>query len=157
MRIAVSSQNFRTVTGHAGKCRRFIVYDVRADGVPAEAGRLDLPLEQSFHAFAGGPHPLDGVDALLTGGAGEGLVRKLALRGVRVVVTGETDPLQAVADLAAGRVKPPALGDESHGHGHAHEHKHAHEHAHEHEHGSGGGCGCHCGAAAQGTSAEAAQ
>ncbi|HSQ73318.1 MAG TPA: NifB/NifX family molybdenum-iron cluster-binding protein [Rubrivivax sp.] len=149
MKIAVSSQNFRTVTGHAGKCRRFIVYEVQAGGVPAEAGRLDLPMEQSFHAFAGGPHPLDGVDALLTGGAGEGLVRKLAQRGIRVVVTGETDPLQAVAELAAGRVKP---GGEHH---HEHRHEHAHEHAH--EHGSGGGCGCHCGAAAQGAAAEVAR
>jgi hypothetical protein len=30
MRIAVTSQNFRTVTGHAGRARRFIVSE--ADG-----------------------------------------------------------------------------------------------------------------------------
>jgi len=149
MKIAVSSQNFRTITGHAGKCRRFIVYEVQAGGVPAEMARLDLPLEQSFHAFAGGPHPLDGVDALLTGGAGEGMVRKLAQRGIRVVVTGETDPLQAVAELGAGRVKPPALGDGGHGHEHAHEPAH--------DHGSGGGCGCHCGTAAQDVATEVAR
>lgn len=151
MKIAVSSQNFRTVTGHAGKSRRFIVYEALPGGLPAEVGRLDLPLEQSFHAFAGGPHPLDGVDALLTGGAGEGLVRKLALRGIRVVVTGETDPMQAVSDLALGRVKKPAADDPVHAHDHAggHDHEHVHEHAHGHARGDGhdGGCGCH-GAAA---------
>jgi hypothetical protein len=26
MRIGVTSQNFRTITGHAGKTRRFLVY-----------------------------------------------------------------------------------------------------------------------------------
>ena len=31
MRIAVTSQNFRTVTGHAGKARRFLVFDVLND------------------------------------------------------------------------------------------------------------------------------
>jgi predicted Fe-Mo cluster-binding NifX family protein len=28
MRIAVSSQNFRSITSHAGKSRRFIVYEL---------------------------------------------------------------------------------------------------------------------------------
>ena len=28
MRIGVTSQNFRTITGHAGKTRRFLIYDV---------------------------------------------------------------------------------------------------------------------------------
>ena len=32
MKIAVSSQNFRTVTAHAGKARRFIVFDLATPG-----------------------------------------------------------------------------------------------------------------------------
>jgi predicted Fe-Mo cluster-binding NifX family protein len=28
-RIGITSQNRRTVTGHAGRCRRFWVYDVK--------------------------------------------------------------------------------------------------------------------------------
>jgi len=39
MKVAVSSQNFRTVTAHAGKCRRFIVYELQPSGVPAEVAR----------------------------------------------------------------------------------------------------------------------
>jgi hypothetical protein len=43
MRIAVSSQNFRTITGHAGKSRRFIVYHAKPGETPQELERLDLP------------------------------------------------------------------------------------------------------------------
>lgn len=107
MRIAVTSQNFKTVTGHAGKTRRFLIYEAQPGTEPAQVGRLDLPREMSFHEFAGGPHPVDGADALLTGSAGDGFVRKMAERRIRVVVTGETDPLQAVKDLLQGIVVPP--------------------------------------------------
>lgn len=65
MQIAVTSQNFRTVTGHAGKGRRFLIYEV--DGTSTtEVNRLDLPKEMSFHEFGGIAHPLDGTAVLVT-------------------------------------------------------------------------------------------
>jgi hypothetical protein len=30
MKIAVTSQNFSTITGHAGRARRFLMYDINA-------------------------------------------------------------------------------------------------------------------------------
>lgn len=112
MRIAVASQNFRTVTPHAGKPRRFLIFEV-ATGAPArEAGRLDLPKELSIHEFRGeGPHPLDEVEAVIAGSAGEGFVRRMAARGIRAVATAETDPAEAAAALAAGRLRPAAPHD----------------------------------------------
>ena len=58
MRIAVTSQNFRTITGHAGKSRRFLILE--ADGVtdPIEIDRLDLPMDLSLHEYHGDDHPL---------------------------------------------------------------------------------------------------
>jgi len=103
MRIAITSQDFKTVTSHAGKARRFLIFDVPPGAEPKEVDRLDLPRELSFHEFAGGPHPVDGVDAILTAGAGGGFIRKMAERGIRVVVTAETDPLQALQDLPGSR------------------------------------------------------
>lgn len=41
MRIAVTSQNFKTVTGHAGKSRRFLIYEARPGADPVD--RFDLP------------------------------------------------------------------------------------------------------------------
>jgi len=122
MRIAVSSQNFREVTGHAGHARRFLVYQVDQQRAFSLVDRLDLPKEFAIHGFDDRqPHPLFDVDVLITGGAGEGFKRRLATRGVQVVVSGESDPQAAVRDLLAGKVKAPAPHDQD-----------GHE-----------GCGCH--------------
>lgn len=104
MLIAVASQNFRTITGHAGKTRRFLVYEVTADQGPVEVDRLDLPKELAMHEFHGdGPHPLDAMTAVISASAGEGFVARMAERGVLAVVTEEeTDPQAAAAALAEG-------------------------------------------------------
>ena len=100
MRIAVTSQNFRTVTGHAGKTRRFLVYEGVPGLTPKEVKRLDLPRELSIHETPpNAMHPLDSVQVLITGGCGEGFFRKMARRGVKVVVTEEEDPLTAVRQV----------------------------------------------------------
>ena len=130
MIIAVSSQNFRTVTAHAGKARRFIVFDLATPCTPREGERLDLPRELALHEYRGLDHPLFAMDAVITGGAGDGCVRRLGARGIEVVLTGETDPLQAVHDYVAGIVKPPL----PHEHGHEHEHAHGHGHTHAQDH-----------------------
>ncbi|HRM69057.1 MAG TPA: nitrogen fixation protein [Thauera phenylacetica] len=133
MKIAVSSQNFRTVTAHAGKARRFIVFDLATPCAPREVERLELPRELALHEYRGLDHPLFAMDAVITAGAGDGFVRRLGARGIEVVLTGETDPLQAVHDYVAGIVKPPLPHE--HGHGHGHEHRHGHEHGHAHAQG----------------------
>ena len=106
MRAAVTSQNFRTITGHAGKTRRFIIYESDESGQPREVERLDLPKEMSMHAWPGGPHPIDVVDVLVTAGCGEGFVRKMAARNIRVIRTAETDPVAAVRAVFAGEPLP---------------------------------------------------
>ncbi|SNT42934.1 Predicted Fe-Mo cluster-binding protein, NifX family [[Luteovulum] sphaeroides subsp. megalophilum] len=107
MRIAVTSQNFRTITAHAGKTRRFLVFEVRVGEPAHEIERLDLPKEMAIHEFRGsGPHPLDGVEAVISASAGEGFVRRMAVRGVQAVTTSETDPARAAEALAAGQLHP---------------------------------------------------
>ncbi len=106
MRIAVTSQNFRTVTGHAGKSRRFLVFEGDPGHDPVEVDRLDLPKELSMHEYQGiGDHPLFAMDILITGGCGEGFRRKMAARGVAVAVTAETDPTAAVTQMLANPPK----------------------------------------------------
>jgi len=108
MKIGVTSQNFRTITGHAGKTRRFLIYTPGDDGSPVETDRLDLPKEMSMHEFRGATHPLDELDVLITGGCGEGFVRRMAAKGVQAIATSETDPVRAVTMLLAGESLPPA-------------------------------------------------
>ncbi len=107
MKIAVTSQNFRTITGHAGKTRRFMIFEADASGNPEEVERLDLPKEMSIHAWPGGSHPIDVADVLITGGCGDGFVRNMASRNIRVIRTSETDPVAAVKAFLQGQELPP--------------------------------------------------
>ena len=105
MRIAVTSQNFRTVTGHAGKTRRFLIYEADAAGV-RELDRLDLPREQSFHEFSGQGHPVDGTAVLVTGSCGEGFRNKMTQRGIQVLITDLDDPAAAASATYAASIAP---------------------------------------------------
>ncbi|MBK8175303.1 MAG: nitrogen fixation protein [Rhodospirillales bacterium] len=132
MKIAVTSQNFRTVTGHAGRARRFLVYDVQPDTHPVEVARLDLPKELAIHDFDGdGPHPIDGIDVILTEGFGDGFARRIARRGITAVVTTRSDPIEAVSAYLAGeRVDgtAPAASACTCGDANGHDHQHDHHH-----------------------------
>ncbi len=113
MKIGVTSQNLRTITGHAGSARRFMIFEVSSEDGVQQTGKLDLPKEMSIHEYCSdAPHPIDGLDVLITGSCGDGFLRKLAARGVRVVVTGETDPLTAVTAVSSGAALPPPLPDD---------------------------------------------
>lgn len=122
MRFAITSQNFRTITSHAGKARRFILFDVQGPDEIVEIGRLDLPMDMSIHAHDERfPHPLDGTDILITGGSGDGFVQRMAQRGCRVIRTGETDPIEAIHGSFFGNLKPPVPYDHAHDLGHGEE------------------------------------
>jgi len=110
MRIAVTSQNFKTITGHAGKTRRFIVYESDGNSDAAEVQRLDLPKGMSLHDYHGDDHPLYtlGLDALVTQGAGDGFRARMARFGIAVHATSETNPVVAVQAVASGQSLPPA-------------------------------------------------
>ena len=118
MRIAVTSQNFRTITGHAGKSRRFIVFEADADGNPTEVDRLDLPMELSLHEYHGDDHPLFELDlnAIVTQGAGQGFLQRMARHGIAVHTTSASDPILAVGAILKGQPLPAAV-PHSHDHG----------------------------------------
>ena len=113
MLIGVSSQNFRTITSHAGKGRRFFVYEVDDNGEINERERIELSKAETMHETPlGTAHVLDRLDVLLTGGAGAGFLNKMAERNVKVVMTSLTDPLDAVQAYVAGKTLPaPTLNE----------------------------------------------
>jgi predicted Fe-Mo cluster-binding NifX family protein len=114
MRIAVTSQNFRTVTGHAGQARRFIVFEAQQAEAPVEVARLDLDREQSIHETgAVGAHPLDGTNVVLSAGFGGHFAQVMAQRGIEAAITDREDPLEAVQDFLqrhATDTKLPIVG-----------------------------------------------
>ena len=108
MKIAVTSQNFKTITGHAGRARRFIIYEGEMNQEPQEIKRLDLPKELAFHDFHptdNAPHPIDEVDIVITGGSGAGFIHRMNARGLKVCFAKEgSAPLEAAQNFLNGKL-----------------------------------------------------
>jgi predicted Fe-Mo cluster-binding NifX family protein len=99
LKIAVSSQDGRTVTGHAGRCRKFQVYEIGKNGVSGRTLR-ELTPEQTLHSSPlGDGHPLDDVHVMITAAVSPFLYQRLQRGGIRPFVTDESDPDEAVRIL----------------------------------------------------------
>lgn len=107
MKIAVSSNRFRKVGGHAGRARQWLVFEVDGAGSVKEATRVTLEAAQVFHHYRQGPHPLEDVKVLITHFAGPGFLRRMEKQGVEVALTSEIRPGGAVASYLAGTLPPP--------------------------------------------------
>lgn len=137
MKIAVSSDNQTDITGHAGHCSQFWIYDL--DETTGDNKQLlQLTQDQTFHATpVTDPHPLDNVQVLISGSMGSGLARRLEAKGISAIVTPETDPDAAVAAYLVGSLVrgTPEEHDNSHSHS-------SHSHSAEGGHNSESGCKC---------------
>ncbi|ABC22784.1 NifB/NifX family molybdenum-iron cluster-binding protein [Rhodospirillum rubrum] len=103
MRIGISSQDFLTVSGHAGRARHFLIFETSADGALGAPSRLELPPDKVLHAFGDdGPHPLYDLDVVVTAGAGGHFVSRMEARGVRVVFCAEIPATEAARQVASG-------------------------------------------------------
>ena len=123
MKIAVASQNQKTISAHGGKASKFFIYIIdESSKEPAGRELITLAKEDILHnrfhesADPWAPHPIYEVDILITGGAGPGFVNRLATQATQVVITSETDPDEAVKQLLAGSL--PQRAAEHHNHHH---------------------------------------
>jgi len=137
MKIALTSQNFKTVTNHAGRARRFLVYQVENGQAPVEIERIDLPKDMCIHELGGQlvAHPLDAVDVLISASFGPGFARNMERRNVIASLTEETDPIRAIEQFVANGQRLPGGAGCGQDHGPDHGHGHSHEDGHD---------GCHC-------------
>jgi predicted Fe-Mo cluster-binding NifX family protein len=106
MKLAVATNDFRKVAGHAGQVREWVVFE---GAPPVEAARVELTPELVFHQYreAQGPHPLDGADVLIARTAGEGFLKRMDKKGIQVALTSESNIAKAAADFLNGTLKPP--------------------------------------------------
>lgn len=134
MQIAVTSQNRKTITEHAGKCRKFWIYNIEA-GAVTDKHLVELAIEESFHASHDGlAQPLTTVNVLITASMGAGLHQRLASYGITPILTMETDPDTAVAAYLANKLTQLSIDqcpDHDHHDGKHHGH---HHHGHHHNH-----------------------
>lgn len=119
MQIAITSQNRKTITEHAGKCRKFWIYEVEQERV-ASRRLVELDLDQSFHASQELPRALAGIDVLISRGMGGRLQQRLLALGIRPLLTDLDDPERAVADFLRGQLlsRSPEAGCDAHEHAH---------------------------------------
>ncbi len=98
MKVAVASQNRKSVTTHLGRCRKFWIYTIE-DKKVLNRELLELPKELSFHESSPhDTHPLDDVALIICGGMGENLKNRLARKSIGSFVTEESDPDKAVVE-----------------------------------------------------------
>ncbi|WP_142850168.1 hypothetical protein [Telmatospirillum sp. J64-1] len=109
MKIAVAvGADWNRTAGHAGQCRRWLVFLAQPDSPPTEATRVELPKELVFHHFKDDrPHPLGDVAVVIAASAGESFKRRMEKRGIEAALTAESDPAKAAADWLAHRLAPP--------------------------------------------------
>lgn len=110
MKIAIPTNNWLSVSGHAGQARCWLLYDLEAH-LPGEPlprpARVELAKEQLFHHFDDSlSHPLDGVEIVIAGSAGDGFIRHMRKRGADVLLTGEVSPAAALEHVIAGEALP---------------------------------------------------
>jgi len=110
VKIAIATRDFIEVCGHAGQTRQWLLYDLSEHHskrlLPAPR-RINLAKDQILHTFKDdSPHPLDGVDLVVTASAGDGFIRHMRQRRTDVLLTGETDPATAITRILAGEALP---------------------------------------------------
>lgn len=110
MKIAVASQDRRHITGHTGRCRKFLIYQVVNEKILSKE-LLELPEELSFHRSSPHEsHPLDDVAVVINGGMGQGLARRLANKGIMSVITTRKEPDGAVIAFLKGQLMHQRTG-----------------------------------------------
>jgi predicted Fe-Mo cluster-binding NifX family protein len=104
MKIAIATkENGSQVSGHAGQTRDWLVFDCQPGHSRPEPVCIVLTKEQLPHHFNDdGPHPLYGVEIVVSSSAGDGYIRHMQKWGAQVLLTGETDPLIALEKILAG-------------------------------------------------------
>jgi predicted Fe-Mo cluster-binding NifX family protein len=112
MKIAIATNDYTRVAGHAGQARHWLLYDSDLD--TPEPRRIQLEKAQVFHHWdSDAPHPLDGISVIVAGSAGDGFLRRMTKRGVQVLLTGERDATRALSAVLNGELLPDPTFDPS--------------------------------------------
>ena len=108
--VAVAVDNTGKVEGHAGRAEYWQVYALVDDQVPQRVWDIRLTAAGCLHEWhvrdPSNGHPLHAVDVALAGSAGDGVIRRLALQGTRLLLTSATDPWQALLAWQVNRLPP---------------------------------------------------
>ena len=106
--VAVAVTNDGSITPHAGRALRWMVYVVSDEAEASLAWTLDLTDIGCLHEWHvrgdGNRHPLHFVDIAIAASAGEGVRRRLQQRNTELLTTIETNPDKAVEAYRTGNL-----------------------------------------------------
>ncbi|TVZ38793.1 putative Fe-Mo cluster-binding NifX family protein [Alteromonadaceae bacterium 2753L.S.0a.02] len=97
--VAIALQTDGTIAPHAGRAQIWQVFVVE-NGEYETVWQLQLEENGCLHEWHvrgdGNRHPLHGVDFVIAGSAGEGVINRLAERDTALITTAETNPQKAI-------------------------------------------------------------
>ena len=125
IKVAVTAQNRKTISSHAGVCRNYFIYTINDDNT-YEKELLELAknetLRYTFHddKSENPQNKIFNMDVILTGGIGLGAVNRLAAKKVTALIIKETEP-----DIAIEKFLNKTLNffEAKHNHKSKHNHK----------------------------------
>lgn len=109
MKIALSFQNGKTISGHAGHCTQFIIYTTD-NGTIISNKLIELEEDSTFHNVLHNlmlpfmDHPLFNVDVIISGSLGARFIEKMQLKGIEAIRTSETSAEEAVKKYINGEL-----------------------------------------------------
>ncbi|MDH3322289.1 MAG: hypothetical protein OEM04_04815 [Flavobacteriaceae bacterium] len=111
--VAITSQNKKTISKHAGKCQNYYIYTIenyQVTGKDFIELQADEILKNTFHQEKNKQpkNLLFDVDILLTGGMGSKGIELLAKQNVTAYVIKEKDPEIAIDKLIKGTLEAMA-------------------------------------------------
>ena len=107
MKIAITCQNKKDVSGHAGKCTRFYIFDIKDNKEIVSKEFFELDPEMMLHNHFHGPtpeahHPLFDMDVIITGDMGAGFPVKMQSKGIQAIMTDVKDIDEVIEKAIAG-------------------------------------------------------
>ena len=105
MKIAVSTEDQKTICGHLGRCSTFIVYDLENCEIVSRETREVTPVHGADETYSGHRGVIDALmdtSAVITNGMGAHFASALHAAGIDPVVTQERDPDTAVRAYIEG-------------------------------------------------------
>lgn len=106
MMVAVAVNPDGTIAPHAGRALHWRLYDIWPGGRIRPVSTLSLDAHACLHEWhvCAQPerHPLHEVDVVIAASAGDGVIRRLGERHVRVITTAAPYPDRAVTEFLQG-------------------------------------------------------
>lgn len=123
MKIVITSQNKRTVSGHAGRATRFVLFTLE-NGSVISKDLIEVDKENTLHEFfhnprvPGNTHPVLEADVIITGSMGPGFVHHMDEFGIESVMTDERDLDDVVQKYLNGTLSRQMPSGQHHNHHH---------------------------------------